>query len=52
MKLGVGHDVRNPGEIIDRVIDAVAWWHDFAVANGIGAAQAAMVEAQHCRSLE
>jgi serine/threonine-protein kinase HipA len=52
MKLGTGHDVRNPGEIIDRVIDAVARWHDHAAANGISTAQAAMVEAQHRRSLE
>jgi serine/threonine-protein kinase HipA len=41
------HDGRQPGEIIEQVVGAIADWDAHAAANGISRSQAAMVQAQH-----
>jgi serine/threonine-protein kinase HipA len=46
IRLGEAHDVSNPGEIIEQVLDAIAQWGRHSAANGITAANAANVGVQ------
>jgi serine/threonine-protein kinase HipA len=47
IKLGEEHDVKNPADIIARVVDSVARWNEHAAAHGISPANAAFVQQQH-----
>ena len=46
-KLGESHDIRNAGEIIAQVADAVSRWQRHATDNGVSHAQTATVQSQH-----
>jgi hypothetical protein len=44
--LGEAHDVRNPEEIIARVVDSISRWNNHASAHDISPGNAAIVEEQ------
>lgn len=50
IRLGQEHDVRHSVEIIGHIVDVVSCWSEYAAANGISPANAAMIATQHrCR---
>lgn len=47
MLLGEEHDVRNPQQVIEQVVDAVSRWDRYAAAKGITPGNSAIVAEQH-----